>query len=51
MGMSEACVQTNIEGKTDISDELLLEALIAGGDERTELDPVTGRNRYFANPV
>lgn len=51
MDMAEAGEQTNIEGVTDTSDELLLEALIAGGDERTELDPLTGRNRYFANPV
>ena len=37
--------------QNDITEEQLLEALTAGGDERTELDPQTGRNRYFANPV
>ena len=35
----------------DISDEDLLEALVAGGDERTEIDSISGHNRYFANPV
>ncbi len=27
------------------------EALVAGGDERTEIDPSSGRNRYFIDPV
>ncbi len=38
-------------GKMETSDAELLSALIEGGDERTELDRETGRNRYFANPV
>lgn len=37
--------------QTTITDQQLLEALIAGGDERTQLDPHTGHNRYFINPV
>ena len=40
-----------LEALTTGGDEQLLEALTAGGDERTELDPVTGLNRYFTNPV
>lgn len=35
----------------DIDDRELLDALVAGGDERTEINPEVGRNRYFTNPV
>lgn len=51
MDMNTPGAQASIQDRNDIGDEELLEALIAGGDERTELDPVTGHNRYFANPV
>ena len=42
---------STIDDRKEISEEQLLEALIAGGDERTELDPVTGLNRYFGDPT
>jgi len=51
MHMNRPAERANIENGNGIGDEQLLEALIAGGDERTELDPITGHNRYFANPV
>jgi hypothetical protein len=35
----------------EVGDEALLRALVAGGDERIEIDPISGRNRYFTNPV
>ncbi len=39
------------EAASTIDDAQLLDALVAGGDERTAVDPVTGLNRYFANPI
>jgi len=51
MDMNTPGEQVSNHERIDIGDEQLLEALIAGGDERTELDPVTGHNRYFLNPV
>lgn len=51
MDMSTLGEQATTPERNEIGDEQLLEALVAGGDERTELDPVTGYNRYFLNPV
>lgn len=51
MDMTTTGQRSNIEDRNDISEEDMLEALVAGGDERTEIDPVIGHNRYFANPV
>ena len=39
------------EATRTIDDSQLLEALIEGGDERTAIDPATGRNRYFVDPI
>ncbi len=49
--LSNAGKQLEVRECNEVKDELLLEALTAGGDERTELDPVTGLNRYFLNPA
>ena len=51
MDMDKSGERSDTGARLTIGDEQLLQALIAGGDERTELDPATGRNQYFANPV
>ncbi len=49
--MNRPSDRSDVRDRIDISDEQLLEALTGGGDERTELDPITGHNRYFINPA
>ena len=49
--MSNPDERSTIQTLTNVDDSQLLEALTAGGDERTELDETTGLNRYYLNPV
>lgn len=49
--MTTLSTESNPHARSIITDEQLLAAITAGGDERTQLDPTTGHNRYFANPV
>ncbi len=47
----QAPIAPTVGAPDDIGDAELLEALVAGGDERTEIDPASGYNRYYADPV
>ena len=53
--MSVRDAQLEVDGSAvdalEVGDAELLDALVAGGDERTEVDPEKGYNRYYANPV